>query len=136
MCRIERKRNLCICWTVSEFTCIFKFYAGENSEDEKKTKLGSFKKAISNSFNKGRKNSKVMDFPLDDIDAEELKSAQEFRQVLIAEDLLPSNHDDIHTILRLLILPFDRYEQVLMPQFAAYELIVIFIYDLLQIFKG
>ncbi|XP_050365376.1 phosphatidylinositol/phosphatidylcholine transfer protein SFH12-like isoform X2 [Argentina anserina] len=74
----------------------------ENSEDEKKTKLGSFKKAISNSFNKGRRNSKVMSFPLDDIDAEELKSAEEFRQTLIAEDLLPSKHDDIHMILRFL----------------------------------
>ncbi|KAL6213627.1 hypothetical protein ACLB2K_013074 [Fragaria x ananassa] len=74
----------------------------ENSEDEKKTKLGSFKKAISNSFNKGRRNSKVMSFPMDDIDAEELKQAEEFRQVLIAEDLLPSRHDDIHMMLRFL----------------------------------
>ncbi|KAK9942564.1 hypothetical protein M0R45_008221 [Rubus argutus] len=74
----------------------------ENSEDEKKTKLGSFKKAISNSFNKGRRNSKVMSFPMDDIDAEELKAAEELRQVLIAEELLPSKHDDTHMMLRFL----------------------------------
>ncbi|KAM5548792.1 phosphatidylinositol/phosphatidylcholine transfer protein SFH3-like [Rosa sericea] len=74
----------------------------ENSEDEKKTKLGSFKKAISNSFNKGRRNSKVMSFPMDDIDAEELKSAEELRQALIAEELLPSKHDDTHMLLRFL----------------------------------
>lgn len=48
-----------------------------------------------------------MSFPMDDIDAEELKQAEEFRQVLIAEDLLPSRHDDIHMMLRLLILTFD-----------------------------
>ncbi|XP_034226924.1 phosphatidylinositol/phosphatidylcholine transfer protein SFH12-like isoform X1 [Prunus dulcis] len=78
----------------------------ENSEDERKTKLGSFKKAanmITNSFNKGRRNSKVMSFPMeDDIDAEELKAAQELRQALISEELLPSKHDDTHMLLRFL----------------------------------
>lgn len=105
--------------------------AAENSEDEKKTKLGSFKKAISNSFNKGRRNSKVMSFPMDDIDAEELKAAEELRQVLIAEELLPSKHDDTHMMLRLLILYFDWYQQLVMAQLLspAYEKIVIFLYD-------
>ncbi|KAB2635599.1 phosphatidylinositol/phosphatidylcholine transfer protein SFH3-like [Pyrus ussuriensis x Pyrus communis] len=77
-----------------------------NSEDERKTKLGSFKKAanmITNSFNKGRRNSKVMSFPMeDDIDAEELKAAQEFRQKLLSEELLPLKHDDTHMLLRFL----------------------------------
>ncbi|KAM1382169.1 hypothetical protein TB2_033966 [Malus domestica] len=77
-----------------------------NSEDERKTRLGSFKKAanmITNSFNKGRRNSKVMSFPMeDDIDAEELKAAQEFRQKLLSEELLPSKHDDTHMLLRFL----------------------------------
>ncbi|TQD95343.1 hypothetical protein C1H46_019029 [Malus baccata] len=80
--------------------------ADGNSEDERKTRLGSFKKAanmITNSFNKGRRNSKVMSFPMeDDIDAEELKAAQEFRQKLLSEELLPSKHDDTHTLLRFL----------------------------------
>lgn len=48
-----------------------------------------------------------MSFPMDDIDAEELKAAEELRQVLIAEELLPSKHDDTHMMLRLLILYFD-----------------------------
>ncbi|RXH88333.1 hypothetical protein DVH24_042404 [Malus domestica] len=78
----------------------------ENSEDERKTKLMSFKKAanmITNSFSKGRRNSKVMSFPIDDgIDAEELKAAQEFRQILVSEELLPSKHDDSHMLLRFL----------------------------------
>ncbi|KAM2676198.1 hypothetical protein EV1_002887 [Malus domestica] len=78
----------------------------ENSEDESKTKLMSFKKAanmITNSFSKGRRNSKVMSFPIDDgIDAEELKAAQEFRQILVSEELLPSKHDDSHMLLRFL----------------------------------
>lgn len=72
-----------------------------------------------------------MSFPMDDIDAEELKAAEELRQVLIAEELLPSKHDDTHMMLRLLILYFDWYQQLVLAQLLspAYEKIVIFLYD-------
>lgn len=81
----------------------------EYSEDERKKKLGSFKKvAISasskfkHSFAKrGRKHSRVMSLSIeDDLDAEELQAVDAFRQALILEELLPSKHDDHHMMLR------------------------------------
>ncbi|KAH1123623.1 hypothetical protein AAZX31_06G010200 [Glycine max] len=83
----------------------------EYSEDERKKKLGSFKKvAISasskfkHSFAKrGRKHSRVMSLSIeDDLDAEELQAVDAFRQALILEELLPSKHDDHHMMLRFL----------------------------------
>lgn len=81
----------------------------EYSEDEKKTRLGSLKKvAISASSKfknsltkKGRRHSRVMSIAIEDeLDAEELKAVDAFRQTLILEELLPSKHDDHHMMLR------------------------------------
>ncbi|CAI9286734.1 unnamed protein product [Lactuca saligna] len=83
----------------------------ENPEDEKKCKRNSFKhKAISASkrfktsfIKKGRRNSRVMCVVVEDVhDAEEIKAVDALRQALIAEELLPSNHDDYHMMLRFL----------------------------------
>ncbi|XP_023743079.1 phosphatidylinositol/phosphatidylcholine transfer protein SFH3 [Lactuca sativa] len=83
----------------------------ENHEDEKKCKRNSFKhKAISASkrfktsfIKKGRRNSRVMCVVVEDVhDAEEIKAVDALRQALISEELLPSNHDDYHMMLRFL----------------------------------
>ncbi|KAL2460121.1 Phosphatidylinositol/phosphatidylcholine transfer protein SFH10 [Abeliophyllum distichum] len=83
----------------------------ENSEDERKTRLGSLRKvAISASSKfrhsltkKGRRNSRVMSVVLEDEhDAEELKAVDALRQALILEELLPAKHDDYHMMLRFL----------------------------------
>lgn len=87
----------------------------ENSEDERKKKMGTFKKkaiTASSKFRnsltkKGRRNSKVMNIAVeeDDLDAEELQAVDAFRQALILEELLPSKHDDSRVMLRLISFP-------------------------------
>lgn len=82
----------------------------EFSEDEKKTRVGSFKKAamnasnkFRNSLSKRRRSSKVMSVDIEDVhDAEELQAVDAFRQALILEELLPAKHDDYHMMLRFL----------------------------------
>ncbi|KAK7409812.1 hypothetical protein VNO78_00148 [Psophocarpus tetragonolobus] len=83
----------------------------EYPEDERKKRVGSFKKvAISASSKfkhslgkKGRRHSRVMSLSIeDDLDAEELQAVDAFRQALILEELLPAKHDDHHMMLRFL----------------------------------
>ncbi|GMP51195.1 hypothetical protein CsSME_00017527 [Camellia sinensis var. sinensis] len=78
-------------------------------EDERKTRIGSFKKKVINastklrhSLNKkGRRNSRVMSVSFEDEhDAEELQPVDALRQTLILEEFLPGKHDDYHMMLR------------------------------------
>ena len=83
----------------------------EYSEDEKKAKIASLKKKamcasqkFRHSMKRGRKSSKVMSISiLDDREPEEVQAVDAFRQLLVLEELLPSQHDDYHMMLRCVI---------------------------------
>lgn len=75
----------------------------EISGEEKKTKIGTLKKAASRIRRSLKKKSRRKNntIPIEDIcDPEEVIAVNNFRQVLIADDLLPENFDDYYTMLR------------------------------------
>ncbi|XP_024030279.1 phosphatidylinositol/phosphatidylcholine transfer protein SFH6 [Morus notabilis] len=84
----------------------------ENSEDDKRTRIGSLKKKAINASSKFRHSLKRKrrksglrsnSVSIEDVrDFEELQAVDAFCQALILEELLPPRHDDYHTLLRFL----------------------------------
>ncbi|WZZ05789.1 hypothetical protein YC2023_091710 [Brassica napus] len=86
----------------------------EVSEDEKRTRIGTFKKKAAKASSKlrhslkkkgssGRRRSTDRNFSLtiEDIhDVEELRAVDELRSLLLSENLLPPQLDDYHIMLR------------------------------------
>lgn len=113
--QVENRNMLSVCLMAIDLSTGLEKYDVENSEDERKTRLGSLKKKAINastkfrhSFTKkGRRNRKVMSVAFEDEhDAEELQAVDAFRQALILEELLPAKHDDYHMMLRFVSFPF------------------------------
>ncbi|KAJ4725433.1 Phosphatidylinositol/phosphatidylcholine transfer protein [Melia azedarach] len=86
----------------------------ENSEDERRrSKIGNLKKKAINASNKfthslKKRGKRKIDYrvpsvPIEDVrDAREESAVFELRQKLFERNLLPSRHDDYHTLLRFL----------------------------------
>ncbi|KAJ4975958.1 hypothetical protein NE237_001064 [Protea cynaroides] len=86
----------------------------ENSEDERRrTKIGALRKKAINASNRfthslKKRGKRKIDYRVSSVSIEDIRDAREesavheLRQKLLAKDLLPSRHDDYHTLLRFL----------------------------------